>query len=96
MPDENLDAIAFIQKVTVEASLQPNFPFAIGGTAPGEQRVEVEYGIEAGFGGHAHVSTCLAGAIESLPDFRNEARLITRTVTYGPWRYVTAEEVRNA
>ena len=35
------------------------------------------------------------GERPTLPDFRPEARIVTRTVVYGPWRYVTPQEIRD-
>lgn len=67
---------------------------AIGGTDGGH--VEQEWAIESSAGdcarGH---DTELAGPIEELPIYAAGARIITRTVTYGPWRYVTPEEIES-
>ncbi|WP_276203390.1 MULTISPECIES: hypothetical protein [unclassified Mycobacteroides] len=38
----------------------------------------------------------LASAIEEVSNYREGALIITRTVTYGPWRYVTPEEMQAA
>ncbi|WP_141772808.1 hypothetical protein [Mycobacterium malmoense] len=59
--------------------------------------VETEYAIEPDRGGcpRAHDSE-LAGPVEELACYRDGARLITRQITYGPWRYVTPEEIRGA
>lgn len=58
--------------------------------------VEVQYAIEPDRGGcaRAHDSE-LAGPIDELVSYRDAARLVTRQITYGPWRYVTPEEVEN-
>ena len=84
-----------VQAVAVADAARPVFPWAIGGTAPDETRTEVEYAIEPERGGTARCITdeLYASVVEDLPDFRDEARIITRTVTYGPWRYVTPQEL---
>lgn len=56
---------------------------------------EVEYGIEPSPGDCARFHTDeLVSAIEEVPNYREGALIITRTVTYGPWRYVTPEEMQ--
>jgi len=59
--------------------------------------VEVEYAIEPDRGGpaRAHDSE-LAGPIDELVCYRDGARLIARQITYGPWRYVTPQEITDA
>jgi hypothetical protein len=58
---------------------------------------ETEWAIEPSPGdcarGH---DTELAGPIEELSIYVAGARIITRQITYGPWRYVTPEEIENA
>ena len=68
---------------------------AIGGQDGSE--VQTEYAIEPSPGDCArgHGSE-LAGPIEELPIYAAGARLITREIVYGPWRYVTPEEIENA
>jgi len=58
--------------------------------------VETEYAIEPERGGpaRAHDSE-LAGVIDELACYRDGARLVTRQIMYGPWRYVTPEEISN-
>lgn len=58
--------------------------------------VETEYAIEPDRGGpaRAHDSE-LAGLIDELVTYRDGARLVVRKITYGPWRYVTPEEIEH-
>jgi hypothetical protein len=68
--------------------------WAIGGEDPDVSTTETEYAIEAQPGACARMHTDdLGGLIDELVDFAAGARLITRTVVYGPWRYVTPEEI---
>lgn len=96
-PDEfeDLDGYACaVQAAAVADAERPDFGFAIGGDAPDDTRTEREFAIEPDRGGGAReVTDELYGAIEALPDFRPEARIVTRTVTYGPWRYVSPLEI---
>ena len=87
---------AYVERVQAEIAAEaarPDFDWAIGGNSePWDER---EYAIEPERGGCARgITDELYGAIEDLPDYRDEARLVTRTVTYGPWRYVTPEELQ--
>ncbi|UXQ88508.1 hypothetical protein [Mycobacterium phage Kashi_BG2] len=67
--------------------------FAVGGGDSVHQYRD-EYGIEPAPGWHAEgITDDIATAIESVVAYRDGARLITRTVTVGPWRYVTPEEI---
>lgn len=67
--------------------------FAVGGSDL-DGHTETEYAIEPMPGDAARCRTDeLAGAIEDLPVFAAGARIVTRTVTYGPWRYVTPDEI---
>ena len=68
---------------------------AIGGQDGSE--VKTEYAIEPSPGDCArgHDSE-LAGPIEELPIYAAGARLITREIVYGAWRYVTPWEIENA
>lgn len=60
----------------------------------GDASTEVEYAVEPAPGWRARgITDDIAGAIEDIVDYRDAARLITRNVTYGPWRYVTPEEI---
>jgi hypothetical protein len=63
------------------------------GAEPGYS--DCEYAIEPEPGGYAHREGIeeLADASRNLPDYRAGARIIVRDVTYGPWRYVTAEQI---
>ena len=66
--------------------------FAVGGTDIAQ--TTTEYAVEPAPGWNARgVTDEMAGAIEDIVDYRDGARLITREVTYGPWRYVTPEEI---
>ena len=89
---------AYVERVQAEIvaeAAQPGFDWAIGGDGPEGFGQETEYAIEAERGGPAlGLTDELYSAIEDLPNFRDSARIITRTVTYGPWRYVTPEELR--
>ncbi|SLH39065.1 hypothetical protein [Mycobacteroides abscessus] len=65
-----------------------------GGGAPHIYEQHPQYAIEPCRGGPARsITQNLVESIEELPDYRDEARLVVRTVTFGPWRYVTPEEV---
>ena len=90
------DYAAAVQAAAIADAARPDFEFAIGGTDPDGWDRAAEYAIEPDRGACARAITDeLAGAIESLPDFRPEARIVTRTVAYGPWRYVTPQEIRD-
>jgi len=91
------DPDAYALATARDAANDPNtHQWAIGGTAPDETHTEREYGVEPDRGaGPYEIDTELAGPIESLPYYVNP-RLITREVTYGPWRYVTPEEITEA
>ena len=70
--------------------------FAIGGEDPDVSTTETEFAIEAQAGACARMhETELGGLIDELVDFAAGARLITREITYGPWRYVTPEEIES-
>lgn len=70
--------------------------YAVGGSDD-EGSTAVEYAIEPERGACARgVTDELASAIEDLPDYRDGAAIITRTVTYGPWRHVTPEEIKES
>lgn len=89
---------SYVERVQAEIVAEagsPDFDWAIGGDGPEGFGQETEYAIEADRGGMALcVTDELYESIECLPDFRDSARIITRTVTYGPWRYVTPEELQ--
>lgn len=71
--------------------------WAIGGGDDGDAHTETEYAIEARPGSCARMHDSeLAGLIDELVDFTDGARLITREITYGPWRYVTPREIQDA
>lgn len=99
-PDDFDDHDAFAAAVQAEAvadAARPEFIWAIGGIAPDETSVERQYAVEPWRGSTAaYVTDELYSAIEALPDFCLNARIVTREVTYGPWRYVTPEEIENA
>lgn len=95
-PESIEDYAARVQAAAVEDCRRPDFRWAIGGSAPDWTANEVEYAIEPDRGSCArNVTDELYDAIESLPDFRDGARIITRAVSYGPWCYVTPEEIRS-
>lgn len=89
---------AYVERIQAEIAAEAaraNFDWAIGGDGPDGWGKHDEYAIEPERGGSARsITDELYGAIEDLPDYRDEARIITRTVTYGPWRYVTPEELQ--
>lgn len=61
-----------------------------------DEHVEREYAIEATRGANSRSHTDeLAAAIDELVDYRDGARLITREIIYGPWRYVIPEEIES-
>lgn len=89
-------AIATAQAAVADAA-RPEFDWAIGGEDRDEGRTEKEYAVEPRRGGHACAADSeLAGPIEDLVDFADGARIIVREIHYGPWRYVTPEEIENA
>lgn len=92
---EDLDTFAAaVQAEAVADVHRSDFEWAIGDTAPNERHLEVEYGIEPSRGdGTREISDELYDAVHGLPDYRDGARIVTRTVTYGPWRYVTPAEI---
>ena len=98
--DDQLDAedayAIRIQTDILAEAARPDFQWAIGGDDPdAEPRIETEYAIEPERGACARdVSDYLDVLICDLSDFRAEARLLTREVMYGPWRYVTPDEIR--
>ena len=91
--DSNDDYAAAVQAAAIA---DPDTRWAIGGDDP-VARTERQYAIEPGRGGSAsgHIDD-LGFAVDSLPDYRADARLVVREISYGPWRYVTPEEIRNA
>lgn len=93
-PDDydGADAYAHAQAINAEHSRDADI-FAIAG-GDDYDLLQPEYAIEPAPGWHAEgITDDIATAIESIVAYRNGARLITRTVTYGPWRYVTPEEI---
>lgn len=92
MSDVDIYAEARMQAITSRWGDQPDW--AIGGSD--EEHEETEYAIEPRRGADARsISDELASVIEDLPDYKISAGIIRRTVTYGPWHYVTPEEIRN-
>lgn len=93
-PDDYDDADAYAHAQAINARHSGDADtFAIGGGEI-EDRTETEYAIEPAPGWSAEgVTDYLVSAIESVVAYRDGARLITRTVTVGPWRYVTPEEI---
>jgi hypothetical protein len=69
--------------------------WAIGGS-DGEDWTQLQYAIEPDRGCDArNHSDDLCTQIEDLPNYRDGARIISRTVTYGPWFYVSDEELNS-
>lgn len=98
-PDDYASPEAYAHAMATLAAHHPERDcWAVGGGSPDEApHVEVEYAIEPRRGSGPHMTdTELAGPIENLPSFADGARLITREITYGPWRYVTPKEIENA
>lgn len=84
------DAYAHAQAINAKRDPQRDV-FLIGSS---DASVETVYAVEPAPGWRARsIADDIASAIEDMPDYRNGARLITREVTYGPWRYVTPEEI---
>lgn len=96
-PDDyaNHDGYAHAQALNAKHDVaRPDFNWAIGGTAPDDTQTIIEYGVEPSVGTDAFGRTDeLYGAIEDLPNYAAGARVVTRTVTVSPWRYVTPEEI---
>lgn len=91
---EDNDAYAHAQAINARNDPARDV-FAIGGTD--EVRMEIEYAIEPSPGNYAMgITDEIAGAIEEIDCYQDGARLITRAVTYGMWRYVTPEEIEAA
>jgi hypothetical protein len=89
---ETIDAYAYAM-ATLAADSGDDETFAVGGSEL-HGYIETEYAIEPLAGDYARgIDTELAGPIEELPTYRAGARVITREVTYGPWRYVTSVEI---
>ena len=92
-PDDYNDHDAYAHAQAINARHDVNPAWAIGGSND-DGWTETEYAIEAVPGDCARcIDTEMAGPIEDLPVFQHGARLITRAIVYGPWRYVTPEEI---
>ncbi|GAA2418332.1 hypothetical protein [Mycolicibacterium llatzerense] len=88
---ESDDPSTYAAAVAAEAIRDLPMPYwAARGDKP-SFRDETEYGIEVGSGYVHGIGDEFAAQIESLPDYA-EGRIVTRKVTYGPWRYVIPEE----
>lgn len=86
------DPYAHAQAINARHDVNP--AWAIGGSEG--PRYEIEYAIEPTPGTDARATDNeLAGPIEDLPLYHHGARIITRTITYGPWRYVTPDEIEH-
>lgn len=82
---------AYAQAVNADRSDDAD-DYAVGGDVSHHYRDE--YGIEPAPGWHAEgITDDIATAIESSVAYRDGARLITRTIRVGPWRYVTPKEI---
>lgn len=89
---EDHDAYAHAQALNAKHSGDAK-TFAIGGSDIGDESY-TEYAVEPAPGWSACGATDdIATAIENIVDYRDGARLVTRTVTVGHWRYVTPEEI---
>lgn len=89
---EDHDAYAHAQALNAQNDTRAEF-WAIGGSEP-EAANYTEYGVEPELGWNAEgITDDLATAIENSVAYRHGARIITRTVTWGPWRYVTPDEI---
>ena len=90
-PDEFEDLDDYACAVQAAAIADADNEMAIGGD---EHHTATQYAIEPdrGWNSRAHTDE-LYGAIEALPEYRPGARIITREITYGPWRYVTPDEL---
>lgn len=93
-PDDYEDHDAYAHAQAINAKHDPDWDrFAIGG-GDSVNRGHTEYAIEPAPGWSAsRITDDMAGVIEDIVDYRDGARLITREVTYSPWRYVTPEEI---
>lgn len=93
-PDDYDDADAYAHAQAINAKNdRDRDTFAIGGS-DSVGHIHTEYAIEPAPGWSAsHVTDDVAGAIEDIVEYRDGARLITRQVNVGPWRYVTPEEI---
>ena len=73
--------------------MSPRLEWAVGGQE--EECSEEQYAIEPAPGCDArNHSDDLVTQIEDLPNFVDTARIIRRTVTYGPWEYVPEDELQ--
>lgn len=89
------DAYAHAQAINAKHDWDRD-TFGIGG-GDSVDHVETEYAIEPAPGWSAsQITDDIASVIENIVEYRDGARLITRTVTIGPWRYVTPEEIEAA
>jgi len=95
-PDDYDEPIAYAHAQALNAQHdRDRDTFAIGAGDSVDQ-IEVQYAVEPAPGWHASgITDDVAGAIEDIVEYRDGARLITRTVTYGPWRYLTPEEIES-
>lgn len=90
-PETFEDSTGFARAVAAQVIDGKPMPYWVERGAIGH--TEVEYAIEPSRGADARCITDeLVTAIEELPDYRDGAAIITRHVTYGPWRYVIPEE----
>lgn len=81
---------AYAVKAQITACAAPTVPMY-------EQTSEVEYGVEVARGEvPTHVTDEFGDVVEALPDYRDGAAIVVRTVTYSPWRYITPEEITHA
>lgn len=96
-PDDYDDHQAYAHAQAINAKYdRDRDTFAIGG-GDSVNRTDTEYAVEPKPGWCARsITDDLGTAIEDIVDYRDGARLLTREVTYGPWRYVTPEEIENA
>lgn len=93
-PDDYEGPADYAHAMATLAYEDPN-QYGIGGEDD-EPTVERQYAIEPSPGDCARgYDSELAGPIEELSIYAAGARIITREITYGPWRYVTPDEIAN-
>ncbi|MFV8049762.1 hypothetical protein [Mycobacterium sp. 48b] len=93
-PDDYADPDAYAHAQALNAKHSGDADIFAIGNDDSLDRSGTEYAIEPAPGWCSEgVTDDIATAIENIVAYRDGARLITRTVTYGPWRYVTPEEI---
>lgn len=91
-PDDYDDPDAYVHAQAINAKHDSGRDMFLIGSS--DAATETVYAVEPAPGWCARsITDDIASAIEDMPDYRDGARLITRNVTYSPWRYVTPEEI---